>query len=95
MSFTYTLWHSDNQVLILIKPQTKIAKLTLILEFDLICLFPSVKAYRKYIENTLMMEAKWAVTKTVIRDAEPGLAEVKNYFTCIENKKIITQSQWG
>ena len=32
-----------------------------------------------------MMEAQCAV-------AEPGLAKVKNYFTCLENKKIIMQS---
>ena len=40
-----------------------------------------------------MMEAQWAVAETAIRGAGPGLAKVKNYFTCLENKKIITQSQ--
>ena len=39
------------------------------------------------------MEAQCVVVETAIRGAEPGLAKVKNYFTCLENKKIITQSQ--
>ena len=39
------------------------------------------------------MEAQCAVAETAIHGAEPGLAEVKNYFTCLKNKKIITQSQ--
>ena len=34
-----------------------------------------------------MMEAQCAVAETAIRGAEPGLAEVKEYFTCLENKK--------
>ena len=34
-----------------------------------------------------MMEAQCAVAETAIRGAEPGLAEVKNYFTCLENRK--------
>ena len=33
-----------------------------------------------------MMEAQSAVAETAIRGAEPGLAEVKNYFTCLEKK---------
>ena len=34
-----------------------------------------------------MMEAQCAVAETVIRGAEPGPAEVKNYFTaCPENR---------
>ena len=33
-----------------------------------------------------MMEAQCAVAETAIRGAEPGLAKVKNYFTCLENK---------
>ena len=56
-------------------------------QLDLICLFPSVKAYRKYIENPLMMEAQCAVAETATRGAEPGLAEVKNYFARLENRK--------
>ena len=41
-----------------------------------------------------MMEAQCAVAETAIPGAEPGLAEVKNYFTCLENRKqIIMQSQ--
>ena len=34
-----------------------------------------------------MMEAQCSVAETAIRGAEPGLAEDKNYFTCLENKK--------
>ena len=35
-----------------------------------------------------MMEAQCAVAETAIRGAEPGLAEVKNYFTaCPENRR--------
>ena len=34
------------------------------------------------------MEAQCAVAETAIRGAELGLAEVKNYFTCLENKKL-------
>ena len=34
-----------------------------------------------------MMEAQCAVAETAIRGAEPGLAEVKDYFTWLENKK--------
>ena len=33
------------------------------------------------------MEAQCTVAETAIRGAEPGLAEVKNYFTCLENRK--------
>ena len=36
-----------------------------------------------------MMEAQCAIAETAIRGAEPGLAEVKNYFTCLENKNSI------
>ena len=34
-----------------------------------------------------MMEAQCAVAETAIRGAEPGLAEVKNYFARLENRK--------
>ena len=34
-----------------------------------------------------MMEAQCAVAETAIHGAETGLAEVKNYFTRLENKK--------
>ena len=34
-----------------------------------------------------MMEAQCALAKTAIHGAEPGLAEVRNYFTCLENRK--------
>ena len=34
-----------------------------------------------------MMEAQCAVAETAINDAEPGLAEVKNHFPCLENKQ--------
>ena len=34
-----------------------------------------------------MIEAQCAVAETAIRGTEPGLAEVKNYFPCLENKK--------
>ena len=34
-----------------------------------------------------MMEAQCAVAETANRGAEPGLAEVKNYFTRLENRK--------
>ena len=41
-----------------------------------------------------MMEAQGAVAETAIRGAEPGTAEVKNYFTCLDNRKqTITHSQ--
>ena len=33
------------------------------------------------------MEAQCAVAETATGGAEPGLAEVKNYFTCLKNKK--------
>ena len=33
------------------------------------------------------MEAQCAVAETAIHGAEHGLAEVKNYFNCLENKK--------
>ena len=33
------------------------------------------------------MEAQCAVAETAIRGAEPGLAEVNNYFTFLKNKK--------
>ena len=33
------------------------------------------------------MEAQCAVAETAIHGAKPGLAKVKNYFTCLENKK--------
>ena len=31
-----------------------------------------------------MMEAQCAVAETANHGAEPGLAKVKNYFTCLE-----------
>ena len=34
-----------------------------------------------------MMEAQCAVAEAAIRGAEPWLANVKNYFTGLENKK--------
>ena len=34
-----------------------------------------------------MMEAQCAVAERAIRGAEPGLAEVKNYFPCLDNRK--------
>ena len=34
-----------------------------------------------------MMEAQCAVAETAQSGAEPGLTEVKNYFTCLENRK--------
>ena len=41
-----------------------------------------------------MMDFQCAVAETAIRGAETGLAELKNYFTCLEKRKqIITQSQ--
>ena len=38
------------------------------------------------------MEAQFAVAERASRSAEPGLAEVENYFTCTANKnhKAIT-----
>ena len=41
-----------------------------------------------------MMKAQCAVAETAIYGAESGLAEVKNYFTCLK-QKIITHSQRG
>ena len=32
------------------------------------------------------MQAQCAVAETAVHGAEPGLAEVKNYFTCLKNK---------
>ena len=34
-----------------------------------------------------MMEAQCAVAETANHGTKPGLAEVKNYFTCLKNKK--------
>ena len=34
-----------------------------------------------------MMEAQCAAAETAIRGAEPGLAKVKNYFTCLKMKR--------
>ena len=33
-----------------------------------------------------MVKAQCAVAETAIYGAEPGLAEVKNYFTCLKTK---------
>ena len=32
------------------------------------------------------MQAQCAVAETAVGGAEPGLAKVKNYFTCLKNK---------
>ena len=58
--------------------------------FDLICLFPSVNVYKKINWKHINDEdsVKCAVVETAIHGAEPELAEVKNYFTCLENKKL-------